>query len=207
MKPKSNVKVVVGLGNPGQSYETTRHNLGYMVVRSFGSNMSAAFKSKASFKGKIAKLVFENNRSACLLLPETFMNLSGLSVRACLQKLGIELENLLIVSDDIQIPFGTMRFRQRGSHGGHNGLKSIESCLGTRDYQRLRLGVSAPVRTDLSEYVLQDFNEVQFSSLDGILKNAHVVLDYWLNDKQELAKQFANQTKSLDQGEDHEENP
>ena len=89
--------------------------------------------------------------------------------------------------------------------GGHNGLRSIESCLGTREYQRLRVGVSAPSRTCLSEYVLQNFNESQFKVLDGIIKNAHVVLDYWLKDELELAKQFANQTKSIDQGEDHEE--
>jgi peptidyl-tRNA hydrolase, PTH1 family len=202
---ENRVKVLVGLGNPGQAYEMTRHNMGHLAVHAFGHSLSATFRPKSSLKGQCAKVILESGDLLYLVLPETYMNLSGESVRACIKKLGVELDDLLIVSDDVEIPFGSMRLRSGGGHGGHNGLRSIESLLGTRDYTRLRLGISRPAYTNLEEYVLQNFNKSQQRELDGIMKNTQVVLDYWLNDKQDLAKQFANQTKSLDQGEDHEE--
>ena len=203
---KVSAKLLIGLGNPGSSYESTRHNMGRLAVQSYAHGFSSSFKSKASIQGNYAKTLLENDQTLHLVLPNTYMNLSGVCVRSCIKKFGIALENILVVSDDVEIPFGSMRIRFNGSHGGHNGLRSIESVLGTRDYCRLRLGIGRPAFTCLEEYVLQNFNEGQLRVLEDVMKNAHVVLDYWLNDKQELAKQFANQTKSLDQGEDHEEN-
>ena len=112
------VKVIVGLGNPGQAYDTTRHNMGRLIVRSFAQGFQTTFKSKSAYKGQVAKVVMESKEALYLLLPDTFMNLSGLSVRACLKKTGVDLDQCLIVSDDIQVSFGAMRLREKGSHGG-----------------------------------------------------------------------------------------
>ena len=129
--------LVVGLGNIGEEYASTRHNMGFMVLDAWAQASNAVF-TPARY-GAIAEISFKG-RHFTLLKPSTYMNLSGKAVNYWLQKTHIPRENLLVVVDDFAIPFGTLRMRKRGSDGGHNGLKSIDYSLASDDYARLRIG-------------------------------------------------------------------
>ena len=129
--------LVVGLGNIGEEYAATRHNMGFMVLDAWAQASNAVFT--AGRYGATTEISFKG-RKFILLKPSTYMNLSGRAVRYWLQKTRIPQENLLVVVDDFAIPFGTLRLRKRGSDGGHNGLKSIDYSLASDDYARLRIG-------------------------------------------------------------------
>ena len=129
--------LVVGLGNIGEEYAATRHNMGFIVLDAWAQASNAVFT--AGRYGSVAEISFKG-RKFTLLKPSTYMNLSGKAVNYWLQKTKIPQENLLVVVDDFAIPFGTMRMRKRGSDGGHNGLKSIDYSLASDDYARLRIG-------------------------------------------------------------------
>ena len=129
--------LVVGLGNIGEEYASTRHNMGFMVLDAWAQASNAVFTTGRY--GATAEISFKG-RKFTLLKPSTYMNLSGKAVNYWLQKTGIPRENLLVVVDDFAIPFGTIRLRRRGSAGGHNGLKSIDYSLASDDYARLRIG-------------------------------------------------------------------
>ncbi len=134
----SNSYLVVGLGNIGAEYAGTRHNMGFMVLDAWAEDSGVAFvsgrygsKAEVSFKG----------RRFTLIKPSTYMNLSGKAVRYWMNETGIPLENLIVISDDLNLPFGTLRLRKGGSAGGHNGLTNITEILGTQDYARIRVGI------------------------------------------------------------------
>jgi PTH1 family peptidyl-tRNA hydrolase len=129
--------LVVGLGNIGEEYAATRHNMGFMVLDAWAQASNAVFTP--SRYGAVAEISYKG-RKFTLVKPSTYMNLSGRAVRYWLQKTKIPQENLLVVVDDLAIPFGTLRLRKRGSAGGHNGLKSIDYELASDDYARLRVG-------------------------------------------------------------------
>ena len=129
--------LVVGLGNIGEEYAATRHNMGFMVLDAWAQASNASFTTGRY--GATAEISYKG-RKFTLLKPSTYMNLSGKAVNYWLQKTKIPRENLLVVVDDFAIPFGTLRMRKRGSAGGHNGLKSIDYCLASDDYARLRVG-------------------------------------------------------------------
>jgi PTH1 family peptidyl-tRNA hydrolase len=136
------MKVLVGLGNPGPKYRLTRHNVGFDVIDYLAQGPGAsAFRSR--FQGQLAELNVDG-LPILLLKPETFMNLSGRSVRELVDFYKLSLDDVLIVCDDINLPLGKLRMRARGSHGGHNGLRNIQEQLGTVEYSRLRIGVDAP---------------------------------------------------------------
>ena len=130
--------LVVGLGNIGSEYANTRHNMGFMVLDAWAQASNAVFSTQRY--GDIAEISFKGHRIT-LLKPSTYMNLSGKAVRYWMQEKKIALENLLIVSDDLNLPFGSIRMRKNGSDGGHNGLKNINELLGTQEYARIRLGI------------------------------------------------------------------
>lgn len=130
--------LVVGLGNIGSEYANTRHNMGFMVLDAWTQASNAVFSTQRY--GDIAEVSFKGHRIT-LLKPSTYMNLSGKAVRYWMQEKKIALENLLIVSDDLNLPFGSIRMRKNGSDGGHNGLKNINELLGTQEYARIRLGI------------------------------------------------------------------
>jgi len=129
--------LVVGLGNIGEEYASTRHNMGFMVLDAWAQASNAVFTTARY--GAVTEISYKG-RKFTLLKPSTYMNLSGKAVNYWLQKTGIPRENLLVVVDDFAIPFGTLRLRKRGSAGGHNGLKSIDYSLASDDYARLRVG-------------------------------------------------------------------
>ena len=130
--------LVVGLGNIGEEYASTRHNMGFMVLDAWAQASNLVFESKRY--GSIAEYSFKG-RKFTLLKPSTYMNLSGNAVRYWMQKQNIPVENLIVICDDLNLPFGTVRMRKKGSDGGHNGLKNIQEMIGTQEYARIRIGI------------------------------------------------------------------
>src|SRR5437764_9285475 len=164
------MKLVVGLGNPGRRYAGTRHNVGYAVVDSLTSSPHAS-RLPGRFQAELAELR-EDAWRVLLVKPETFMNLSGRCVREVLDFYQLPWEALLVVCDDVNLPLGKLRFRARGSHGGHNGLRDIQNHLGTTEYARLRIGVGAPEGDDAVDHVLSRFRPVERPVIEDALQLA-----------------------------------
>ena len=153
--------LIVGLGNPGIQYEDTRHNIGFKVIDKLVSDSGAVDVSKNSFYGELFK-----SKQILFLKPTTFMNLSGKSVIAVKNFYKIEMEDIIVVHDDIDLPFSALRFKLGGGHGGHNGLRSIDGSIG-KEYVRVRMGVGKPkYKSQVVDYVLGDFSEEENSILD-----------------------------------------
>ena len=193
--------LIVGLGNPGSVYRETRHNIGFKVVQALASQRQWKFKVDSQLQGQVAEGVIEKE-TVVLLLPSTFMNRSGEAVRACLEKWKVSLDHLIIVSDDVALPLGAVRLRSKGSSGGHNGLKSIEGCLGTQYYARLRIGVGGPKDQILSDYVLDSFLEEEKERVKESIEKALCVLDTWVLKGLAQAMQVANARKIKEEGEE-----
>jgi len=137
------LRLVVGLGNPGAKYAGTRHNVGFMVLERLAAAASVSFRSQAKLHGLMAELG-QGDQRLRLLMPQTYMNESGRSIRSALDWFGLQPAQLLVVVDDMDLPLGKLRLRASGSAGGHNGLRSTISHLGTQDFPRLRIGIGAP---------------------------------------------------------------
>jgi len=173
------LKLVVGLGNPGERYAETRHNIGFMVVAKAAGRAGIALK-RQGYQGVygVGRLAGEE---ATLLLPQTFMNRSGASVAPACQSLGVAPGDLIVVHDEIDLPFGTLRIKSGGGHGGHNGLRSINASLGHGDFLRFRLGVGRPpAGGDVSGYVLSRFASTERAVLDEYLEAAVEALELML---------------------------
>ena len=143
--------LIAGLGNIGPKYENTRHNIGFKVLDELAAKHEAVFTTQKL--GDIAQFRYKG-RTFILLKPSTYMNLSGKAVNYWLQKEKVAIENLLVVTDDLNLPFGTLRLKTKGSDGGHNGLKSLISHLQSNDFWRLRIGIGRPCQQDVSSFVL-----------------------------------------------------
>lgn len=130
--------LVVGLGNIGAEYASTRHNMGFMVLDAWAQASNLLFRTERY--GSITETSFKGRR-IYLLKPSTYMNLSGNAVRYWMDKLKVTPENLLVICDDLNLPFGSLRMRKKGSDGGHNGLKNIQELIGTQNYSRIRVGI------------------------------------------------------------------
>ena len=154
----------VGLGNPGSAYVKTRHNMGFRVIEKLVSDLEAREISKTSFHGKLFR-----HGTLFFLQPTTFMNLSGKSVVIVKQFFKIDMDKIIVIHDDIDLPFGAVRFKKGGGHGGHNGLKSIDDAIG-REYIRIRIGIGKPERsTQVSDYVLHAFSEEEEQYIEKLL--------------------------------------
>ncbi len=183
------MRFVVGLGNPGAQYEWTRHNLGFMLVDLLAREANAQVKRK-DCRALVGRAIIENETIE-LIKPQTFMNLSGESIACLLGKQEPKLKaahDLIVISDDLALPFGTLRLRARGSAGGHNGLKSIIGSIKTDEFIRLRIGIGAdhPV-TDTARYVLDEFSRHERSELQTILERSADALRAILRDGIEKA--------------------
>jgi PTH1 family peptidyl-tRNA hydrolase len=150
------MKLIVGLGNPGKKYDGTRHNVGFAVVDALALGPGVgSFQER--FDAEVAEW-HEQGEKNLLMKPQTFMNLSGRAVRAAVDFYRLEIADVLVVCDDLNLPLGKLRFRARGTHGGHNGLRDIQAHLGTAEYARLRIGVDAPdEHDDAVDHVLSRF--------------------------------------------------
>ncbi len=191
-RPSASVeRLVVGLGNPGSAYEGTPHNVGYRVVEELSRRHGFA-RAKRGFDGRCAEGVVRG-RPVLLLQPTTFMNDSGRSVAAAIRALKLRLEDVLVVHDHIDLPFGRLRVMEGGGSGGHNGLKSISGLVGP-GYARLRVGVDRPPSTDpdvVAEYVLSPFRESR-ADVEALVAAAADAVELWLDDGPEAAANAVN---------------
>lgn len=174
----SSSKLIIGLGNPGTKYAHTRHNLGFLVLDEFAKERCVEFKNQVRFKGEVAKTEV-NGHNVYLLKPQTFMNLSGLSVRKCIDFYKIKIKDILVVVDDVALEFEDTMIKPKGGSGGHNGLKNIESHIG-KDYARLKMGIGQPGRMVLEDYVLEKFNTKEVSQLGHFLDKGVQAVEKWL---------------------------
>ena len=174
------MRLIVGLGNPGTKYQYTRHNFGYLIVEELASRLDARFKKDHTVNGLAAKAVV-GQQEVILLLPSTFMNLSGLAVEQMVTRKKIALSNILVVCDDCDLDFGSLRLRAKGSAGGHNGLKSIIAQLKTQEFARLRLGIGRPHRPeDKTDFVLREFTAQEKAKLPDVIQMGVECCQVWL---------------------------
>ena len=160
--------LIVGLGNIGVEYANTRHNMGFMVLDAWAQASNIVFESGRY--GYTATISFKG-RKFTLLKPSTYMNLSGKAVRYWVNELKVPLENLLVISDDLNIPFGTVRLRKNGSAGGHNGLTNINELLGTQEYARIRMGIGNDFgRGHQVDYVLGELSDEEKDQMPELCK-------------------------------------
>lgn len=156
--------LVVGLGNPGEEYNNTRHNIGFKIVEAFAKEREAEFL--LGKQAEVAKAKYKG-RTIVLIKPGTYMNLSGKAVNLWMQQEKIPLKNVLIITDDIALPFGKLRLKGKGSDGGHNGLKSIQESISTSQFARLRFGIGNDFfQGQQAEYVLSEWNTEQNEALE-----------------------------------------
>ena len=179
------MKLIVGLGNPGREYANTRHNVGFRVVDELAKKGGLRFDHRRAHaqiaSGQIA------GADVLLAKPQTMMNLSGDAVRGLLQWLSVEPSDLLVVYDDLDLPFGKIRLRERGSAGGHRGVQSIIDRLGTDAFARLKVGVGRPEPLDAVEYVLSPFAPEEQSELPGVLDRAVAAVESYLAEGLQMA--------------------
>lgn len=163
------MKLIVGLGNPGKSYEKTRHNVGFMVLDKLIHDLN--LKTQTKFKGEIAQTTL-NGETVLLLKPHTFMNLSGESVRLVKDFYKIEDPDILVIYDDLDLPVGKLRLREKGSSGGHNGIKSIIAHLHHQDFKRIRIGIDKDPLIVTADYVLGKFSKSDQIPLNSAINKA-----------------------------------
>jgi PTH1 family peptidyl-tRNA hydrolase len=188
------VYLIAGLGNPGEAYQWTRHNIGFLVVDALAAKHKLEFRKAKAFHGLMAEGTIENKK-VLLLKPQTYMNSSGESLKVCSLYHKVPMTQMFVVCDDIYLPFGSLKIKTSGGPGGHNGLKSIESHLGTQVYMRLKVGVGNRESGDLAEYVLSPFFDEEKKELGAFIERAAEALELWLRQGVVAAMQNANGKK------------
>jgi len=161
------MKLIVGLGNPGREYDKTRHNIGFMVIDKIAKVFNTTF-NKNKFCGEYVEFNYKSEK-VILLKPGKYMNLSGEVVRDFVNFFKIDIKDILIICDDLDTQVGTYRLRYKGSSGGHNGLKNIELHLGTKEYKRIKIGISNNKLIDTKDYVLGKFSNDDLNKLEPII--------------------------------------
>lgn len=158
------MNLIAGLGNIGEEYIFTRHNVGFMVIDEMTRNLTTTKINKSNFNSFV-----EKNNFDIYVKPKTYMNNSGIAIRAIKDYYKVDLKNIIIIHDDLDLPFGTIKFKIGGGHGGHNGLKSIDSNI-TREYLRIRIGIGKPkTKEDVANYVLSNFSKEELNNLKDII--------------------------------------
>jgi PTH1 family peptidyl-tRNA hydrolase len=158
--------LIVGLGNIGEKYQLTRHNIGFMVIDEITKNLSTSNIQKSNFHSTLEKSAYDLYSK-----PTTYMNNSGMAVQAIKEYYKLEMEDIIVIHDDIDLPFGTVKFKIGGGHGGHNGLRSIDAHIG-KEYIRVRIGVGKPQdKADVANYVLNNFSKEELNKLPDIINH------------------------------------
>ena len=171
------MKLIVGLGNPGKEYEKTRHNAGFMCIDKVATACNLRFDTK-KFKAELAT-GFVNGEKVILMKPQTYMNLSGEAVGACVRFYNIPIEDICVLVDDLDLPIGKIRLRMKGSSGGQNGLKNIIAHLGTQEFKRIRIGIGNNKLIDTKDYVLGKISkEDQTLFEDALQRASHAAVDF-----------------------------
>ena len=183
------MKLVVGLGNKGREYENTRHNMGFMLVDRYLQYKNITDKFKEKFNAMYIETTI-NNEKVIFIKPMTYMNNSGIAVRAFVDFYKLNSEDVLVISDDLDLDLGKFRLRRNGSSGGHNGLKSIISHLGTDNFKRLRIGISND-KDDVINYVLSKFSKKELNEIDTMFDTlVNVLDDYFVMDFTSLMSKY-----------------
>ena len=190
------MKLLVGLGNPGAKYSATRHNIGFMVAEQVAQRHRIVLKRKG-YQGIYGVGRVETCETT-ILLPQTFMNCSGSSVNAAYRSLGITPGDLIVIYDDLDLPFGRLRIRADGGHGGHNGLRDIVAILGCKDFVRLRVGIGRPERGEVTGHVLSRFTPSQQKLLPQLLDTAAEAVEKILSNGTTEAMNLFNNYNLLD---------
>ena len=184
------MKLIVGLGNPGKEYERTRHNIGFMVVDNYIYEKSIIGNWKSKFNGLYLETNI-NNEKIIFLKPQSYMNLSGGVVAKFIDFFKIDIEDILIISDDLDLLIGNFKLRDGGSCGGHNGLRDIERCIGTQVYKRLKVGISNNKELDAKDYVLGRISKEDSIIFDKLNKSLVMVIDdYFILPFKELTNKY-----------------
>lgn len=189
------MKCIVGLGNPEPRYQNTRHNLGFAVIAKVAEKLNVSVQRKR-FKGLYARTVYQGEEMM-LLQPLTYMNNSGVSVKAMVREVNCDLTDILIVYDDLDFEVGQIRFRKQGSSGGHNGMKSIIKELGSSEFARLRLGIGKPEYNQI-DYVLSKFSKAEQKIMDKTIDIAAEGILCFVKNGIDLAMNMYNLNIDLD---------
>jgi PTH1 family peptidyl-tRNA hydrolase len=188
--------IITGLGNPGPTYQWTRHNAGFLFLDRL-TDVENCSLCKKTFSGLSGELIFNEHR-IILLKPHTFMNLSGKSAMQALQFYKLPISQLLVVHDELDLPFGTVRLKLGGGHGGHNGLRSIIEQLGNGDFIRLRIGIGKPLNRDTTSHVLGNIPPDQIEKLPLVLDGARDMLKMMLTEGLPKAMSLYNKKNLLE---------
>lgn len=186
------MKLIVGLGNPGDQYAHTRHNVGFMLLDRLTDDLAHGQAWKKQFQSEYMPLTYLDQKYT-LIKPQTFMNLSGKSLAEWVQFYKLSPEDLIVAHDDIDLPLGKIRFKKASGHGGHNGLRSLIQDLGTRDFIRLKMGVGRPHgKTPVEKHVLQPFRKEEYKDLEDLLKLSHEALKHFCEKGLDSSMQIFN---------------
>lgn len=181
------MKLIVGLGNPEKKYEKTRHNCGFRVIDYYANENNLGFKS--GFKGLYSEQII-NNEKIILLKPQTYMNLSGESVREIVNFYNIEIKDIIVIYDDVDFEIGAFKIKKNGSAGGHNGIKNIIENLKTENIQRIRIGISKN-EIPLMDYVLGKFTQEEDKKIEELLPQiANIIKDFSNQNIEELMEKY-----------------
>ncbi len=170
------MKLIVGLGNPGKEYEKTRHNIGFMVIDHYITRRGIDNNWKSKFNGLYTESMIKGEK-VIFLKPQSYMNLSGTVVSQFLNFFKIDINDLLVISDDLDLLTGNFKLKGAGSCGGHNGLRDIERCIGTPEYKRLKVGISKDSDIDTKDYVLGKFSKEDINIFDNLFNYLEEVID------------------------------
>lgn len=183
------MKLVVGLGNPGKNYEQTRHNVGFRVIDSI-----ADFYNIKKYKQKKEDLYFEletETEKFIFLKPQSYMNLSGIVVKNFINFFKIDIEEIIIISDDIDLPIGKIRLKAQGSSGGHNGLKNIEEAIGSSKYKRIKIGTNNEKMFSAEKYVLEKFSKEENKKIENSIEEVKkIIFEYFKEDFNSLMNKY-----------------
>ncbi len=174
------MKLIVGLGNPGRQYEETRHNIGFKVIDELSEQLNIPL-DKAKFNGIFGQGMV-NGEKVLLLKPLTYMNLSGECIRPLMDYYDILVDEILVIYDELDLPVGKIRLREKGSAGGHNGMKSIINHLGTQEFKRIRIGINRPTNgMKITDYVLGRFQAEESEDIKNAIRNSSEAAQAWLS--------------------------
>ncbi len=187
--------LIVGIGNPGQQYANTRHNLGFMVLDELASQEAISFEKESGLESYLGRAQMAGGK-LFLLKPQTFVNNSGLAVAKFLKHHVLDLSQILVVFDDVSLPFGHLRVKAEGGSGGHNGMKSLIQALGSQEFPRLRMGIGSPARPEqMVDYVLGEFDASQKKDLALFVQEGAECCRRWVQDGIKTVMDQFNQRK------------
>ncbi len=190
------MKLIVGLGNPGEKYKNTRHNLGFMVVDELANQLNLKFKYNINFKAEIVEALFGDEK-VIIAKPLTYMNLSGEAVLKIVNYYKVDIDDMIVVVDDLALDVGRIRLREFGSDGGHNGLKNIDKHLSNAKYKRIRIGIGQSNLPEVDHYVLGNFSKSEEKLIKESILDTVDALKYFIENKPylDIMTQYNTQNK------------